>query len=144
MIKLRHLHKLLFCFALFTLAACQQPAKQEAKKIQQKPNAQSAVLSEEDQLIKLIMNLDEVKRKSLQVIQESKGKRHLATYMDNPPTASDTDYWVKVAEDNGDNYVTYYTFAVDKKTRQIRYYDVLQDSLISLSQWRKTTPAEER
>ncbi|RYY23137.1 MAG: hypothetical protein EOP41_06670 [Sphingobacteriaceae bacterium] len=126
------------------LAACQQPAKQEAKKTQQKPKVQATVLSEEDQLINLIVSLEEVKRKSLQVKQESKGKRHLATYVDNSPTAGDTDYWVKVAEDNGDNYVTYYTFAVDKKTRQIRYYDVLQDSLISLSQWRKTTPAEER
>lgn len=134
----------LFFLVISVMISCQQSPKKEKSKTDIKPKTESAALNQEDQLIKLITDLDEVKRKSIQVKKESNGKRHLSTYMDDSPAADDTDYWMKVAEDNGDSYVTYYTFAVDKKTRQIRFYDVLQDSLISLNQWRKTTVSEDR
>jgi hypothetical protein len=93
----------------------------------------------EDQIVNLIMNLEEVKQKAQEVEKLSHGKRHLSSYIETSPTTTDPYYWVKVAEDNGDNYVTYYTFAVDSKTQSIKYYDVINDSLVSLSQWRKST-----
>jgi hypothetical protein len=133
----------LLCFIAVTVIACQSPQKKEAVKHQQK-SIKPAVINEEDQIIGLIMNLDEVKRKSALIKKESKGKRHLSTYVETPPTAADPYYWVKVAEDNGGSFVTYYSFGVHAKTHTINYYDVMQDSLISLSQWRKTTPANER
>ena len=135
-------YSLLFLTGLM-LNACQSPQKKEAVKHRQK-TIKPAVTNEEDQVVSLIMNLDEVKRKDSLVKKESKGKRNLSTYVETPPTAADPYYWVKVAEDNGGSYVTYYSFGVQAKTHAIKYYDVVQDSLISLSQWRKTTPVDER
>jgi hypothetical protein len=133
----------LFCFTAVTVFACNSPQKEEVAKHQQKA-VKPAIMQEEDQVVSLIMNLDEVKRKSAMVVKESKGKRHLSTYIETPPTATDPYYWVKVAEDNGGSYVTYYSFEVRAKTHAIKYYDAMQDSLISLSQWRKTTTPDER
>ncbi|WP_158827425.1 hypothetical protein [Mucilaginibacter lacusdianchii] len=135
------------CFLLVLLAftACQQnPQNRAVKKNRIKPKTQPAVTSKEDQIVDLIINLEEVKRKGDQVEKLSKGKRHLSTYVETEPTAQDPNYWVKVAEDNGGSLVTYYTFAVDGKTKQIQYYDVVQDTVLSLKQWRQTTPLAER
>ena len=131
------------CFIALTVTACKSPQKKEVVKHQQK-TVKQALMKEEDQVVNLIMNLDEVKRKSAMVVKESKGKRHLSTYIETPPTATDPYYWVKVAEDNGGNYVTYYSFGVQARTHAIQYYDAMQDSLISLNQWRKSTPQDER
>jgi hypothetical protein len=49
------------------------------------------------------------------------------------------NYTVKVAEDNGGSLVAYYTFAVDGKSHQIRYYDEINGSMIPLEQWRNNT-----
>ncbi|MBS7567068.1 hypothetical protein KHS38_21870 [Mucilaginibacter sp. Bleaf8] len=124
--------------------ACQQKQKKDNRKKSPKAAVHKAALNEEDKVVNLIMDLEEVKSKSAQVEKASQGKRHLATYVETPPSNTDPDYWVKVAEDNGSNYVTYYTFAVNGKTLQIRYYDVAQDSLISIKEWRSTTPVDER
>jgi hypothetical protein len=88
--------------------------------------------------------LNEVKRKNALIMKESNGKRRLSTYVETLPTVADPYYWVKVAEDNGGSFVTYYSFGVQAKTHAIVFYDVMQDSLFSLSQWRKTTPVGER
>jgi hypothetical protein len=133
----------LFCFTAVTVFACNSPQNRAVENPQQKA-VKPAIMKEEDQVVSLIMNLDEVKRKSAMVLKQSKGKRHLATYVETPPTAADPYYWVKVAEDNGGSYVTYYSFEVQAKTHAIKYYDAMQDSLISLSQWRKTTTPDER
>ena len=136
------MYSLLFLTGLM-LNSCQSPQKKEVVKHRQK-TIKPAVTNEEDQVVILIMNLDEVKHKDSLVKKQSEGKRHLSTYVETKPTAADPYYWVKVAEDNGGSYVTYYSFGVQAKTHAIKYYDVVQDSLISLSQWRKTTPVDER
>jgi len=131
-------------FSSLIWVSCQQRPQQQVKPKPQGVNKEVTVSAQEEHLVKLIMNLEEVKRKSAIIEQESKGKRHLATYVETLPTADDPNYWIKVAEDNGGSYVTYYTFAVDGKTQLIRYYDVMQDSLLSLEQWRQSIPAGER
>jgi hypothetical protein len=98
----------------------------------------------EDEVVNLIMNLEEVKRKTAQVKKLSKGKRTLMTYVETPPTGKDPNYWVKVSEDNGGSLVAYYTFAVDAKTHRIAYYDDIDDTTISLEEWRKTVPVTDR
>jgi len=133
---------LAFC-AVLTFSSCHDREKQ-TKVHEQKTLAKPDSVDQENQIVDLILNIEEVKRKSIRVKQLSKGKRHLSVYVENPPTPSEPYYWVKVAEDNGDNYVTYYTFTVNNKTRSISYYDAVQDSLISLSQWRKSTLVNER
>ncbi|SFS90756.1 hypothetical protein [Mucilaginibacter polytrichastri] len=122
-----------------TLSSCHPQQKLQAE-ITHKKHTET----KENQAVNLIINLDEVNRKSAEVKKDSKGKQHLAIYAETLPTDTDPNYWVKVAEDNGDNYVAYYTFAVNIKTRTIEYYDVMQNSLITLSKWRKSTPIDEQ
>ncbi|QJD97212.1 hypothetical protein HH214_15715 [Mucilaginibacter robiniae] len=135
---------LLLCLTGSVIASCQPQKKKNAQQISQAAAVKPAASNPEDQVVDLVMNLEEVKRKSAEVEKESKGKRHLSGYVETAPTIKDPNYWVKIAEDNGGSYVAYYTFAVDSKTHSIRYYDVVQDSLVSLSQWRQSTPADER
>jgi hypothetical protein len=143
--KVLYLYKYYIFFLLSVVIASCQPVHQKEVKNERKQVMNATVVpNSEDQAVNLIMNLEEVKRKSEQVKTDSKGKRHLATYVETPPTDTDLNYWIKVAEDNGGSYVTYYTFAVNSKSREINYYDAINDSLISLSQWRRTTPLEER
>ena len=124
--------------------ACRPSVKEQAKRDPQPVAKAKGFIKEEDIVVNLIMNLDEVKHKSAQVVKASKGDRHLSTYIEIRPTVTDPYYSVKVAEDNGGSYVAYYSFAVHSKTHEIAYYDVIRDSLISINQWRKTTPAKER
>lgn len=151
--------RLLGCTAVAALlfAACQQnqhaastQAATATKTTETKPAkpdtaaTASAPTNDEEQVVKLIMDLQEIKMRNAEVERLSKGKRRLSTYVESPPSSDDPNYTVKVAEDNGSNFVTYYTFAVDGKTRAIKYYDVVQDTLISLNDWRKTTPLKDR
>jgi hypothetical protein len=132
------------CVISLVMFACRPSVKEHAKR-DPKPVAKAkGVIKEEDIVVNLIMNLDEVKHKSAQVVKESNGRRHLSTYIEMRPTVTYPYYSVKVAEDNGSSYVAYYSFAVYSKTHEIAYYDVIRDSLISISQWRNTTLAEER
>jgi hypothetical protein len=143
--KALYLYKYYILFLVSVVIISCQPADQKKVKKERKQVMDATVVPKpEDQAVNLIMNLEEVKRKSEQVERDSKGKRHLSTYVETPPTDADLNYWIKVAEDNGGSYVTYYTFAVNSKNREISYYDAINDSLISLSQWRRTTPLEER
>lgn len=133
----------LICLWSITLTSCEHHQKTQVMKSSHaviKP----VVQNEEDQIIRLVMNLDEVKRKTAQVKEASSGKRNLATYIENSPTDKDPNYWVKVAEDNGGSLVTYYTFAIDRRSHKISYYDNTKDALVPLTTWRKTTPADER
>ena len=129
------------CLFLFTmgLQSCQQKSKPK-----QTTNVKPKPVNQEDSIVEMIMNLEEVKRKTAAVERGSKGKRTLSTYVETPPTSDDPNYWVKVAEDNGDSYVTYYTFLVDARTRNISYYDVVDGDFIPLAKWRQTTPLEDR
>ena len=136
-------YTLLFVLAL-TVFACKQANQKAAKQKHQNSIKAPAGIKTDDEAAKLILDLEEVKRKDAIVRKGSKSKRHLSVYVETPPTTADPNYWVKVAEDNGGSYVTYYSFAVNSKTRQISYYDVIQDAVIPLAQWRKTTPANER
>ncbi len=120
----------LLCLVAFTITSCVRHQKSETKHSKHAAITKPAVLNQEDQVAKLIMNLDEVKHKTAEVEKESKGKRSLVTYVENTPTDKDPNYWVKVAEDNGGSLVTYYTFAVDGKSRNISYYDAVNDVVI--------------
>jgi hypothetical protein len=120
--------------------ACDQHEKASVEKHQLKPNQAIS----EDEAVNLITKLDEVRRKNELVVKESKRKRHLSTYVETPPTTEDPNYYVKVAENNGGSYVTYYIFAVNGKTSAISFYDVLNDKLLPLNTWRRTIPLNER
>ena len=119
--------------------SCKPPAKPKPAKVQAKKKVNT-----EEQIAHMVMDLEEVKRKTAMVERLSKGTRTLSTYVESPPTAEDPCYCVKVAEDNGSNYVTYYTFNVSPVDYSISYYDVVVGEFIPLNQWRKTTPLSDR
>ena len=119
--------------------SCKQPTKPKTAKVQAKKKVNT-----EEQIAHMVMDLEEVKRKTAMVERLSKGTRTLSTYVESPPTAEDPYYCVKVAEDNGSNYVTYYTFNVSPVDYSISYYDVVVGEFIPLNQWRKTTPLSDR
>lgn len=134
---------LVFFLGFVTLSSCDH-SKQGTKQHPPAVTAQSATIKSEDEVVNLIMNLEEVKRKSAQVKKLSKGKRTLMTYVETPPTGKDPNYYIKVSEDNGQSLVAYYTFAVDSKTRRIAYYDDIHDTMISLDEWRRSVPVTDR
>ncbi|RZK25628.1 MAG: hypothetical protein EOO43_05025 [Flavobacterium sp.] len=135
--------KALLIISFLTLLSCNHSSKKETAQTKRQVE-KLALASPDEAAIDRVLDLDEVKRKGAEIDKLSKGERHLSAYVETAPTKEDSNYWIKVAEDNGDSKVAYYTFAVDSKTRDVRYYDPMQDSLISIEQWRKTTPLDER
>ncbi len=129
---------------ILTLTACNQRKNLSVEKNAPQQNSQSNRNISEDEAVNLIKNLEEVKRKNELVVKDSQGKRHLSTYTETLPTSNDPNYYVKVAEDNGGSYVTYYIFAVNSRNKAISFYDVINDKLLSLNTWRRTTPPNER
>ncbi len=129
---------------ILTFTACNQREKLAVEKNEPKQSSQSSHILSEDEAVNLIKNLEEVKRKNELVVKDSQGKRHLSTYTEMLPTSKDPNYYVKVAEDNGGSYVTYYIFAVNSRSEAISFYDVLNDKLLSLHTWRRITPTSER
>ncbi|WP_345949264.1 hypothetical protein ABDD95_20675 [Mucilaginibacter sp. PAMB04274] len=134
---------LIWGLSCLVLTACQISPKKEAA-LGKREIVKLALATPEEAAVDRVMDLEEVKRKMAEVEKASKGKRHLSVYAETTPTKEDLYYWIKVAENNGGSYVAYYTFAVDSKTRDVRYYDPMQDSLLTIEQWRKTTPLSER
>ncbi len=129
---------------ILTLMACNQREKLSVEKNESQQDSQSSRILSEDEAVNLIKNLEEVERKNKLVVKDSQGKRHLSTYAETLPTPKDPNYYVKVAEDNGGSYVTYYIFAVNSRNKAISFYDVLNDKLLPLNTWRRTTPPNER
>jgi len=67
----------------------------------------------------------------------TKGKHHLKIGIDGEPTKEQPYYWIKVWEDNGDAFVTIFDFFVYPKPFEIRFYDTIKDTAISLKEWRR-------
>ncbi|UZT97971.1 hypothetical protein ODZ84_22875 [Chryseobacterium fluminis] len=124
----------LYVGMIFLVSSC-QPTDKKTPAISQKKEKSSK--NNEDIAIDQVMSLPEIKQENAEVEKDSEDKRHLSGYVDTLPTPKDPYYRVNIVEDNGDSYVTYYTFAVDNRDLHIEYYDPLQDSLISVEQWRK-------
>ena len=131
-------NRYVICLLMLTLPACQQykPEKLNSGK------ASSAALSpepseKEENAVNRVMSLPEMKQAGKEIQKGSKGKNHLAAYVETEPTAAEPYYWVKAGEDNGGSIVAGYMFTVNSKTGEIRYYDMTRDTMVTLAQWRK-------
>lgn len=134
------------CLTSMCLTSCEQKPKKAAAvvKTKQVQKVKADTLSQETKVIDLILDLEEVRNKTMGVEKASKGKRTLAAYVESDPTTEDPSYWVKVAEDNGDAYVTYYTFTVNPEDYSIKFYEPIEGNLITLAEWRSTVPLTDR
>ena len=85
------------------------------------------VIKSEEWICDTILSLDEVKKESEFIQKQSKGKRYLSAGIYTYPNATDTYYWVKVWEDNGNSFTTHFNFYVYPRSRKIMFYDTVKD-----------------
>ena len=88
-------------------------------------NADTLIVdNNEDRILSLILDLPEVRAQDKLVRKLSKGTRHLQVAIFQLPKDYDgVNYWVKVWEDNGFNYVTHFNYEVSKDGLQIKKKD---------------------
>jgi hypothetical protein len=92
----------------------------------------------EDKICKLVFEIPEVKESDKYIQKVTKGQRQLIIWISDTPEETDNHwYYVKASEDNGMSLVTHFNFCVNPKNLEIKYYDILNDTLISLDEWRK-------
>ncbi len=94
----------------------------------------------ENKILDTVLSLPEVKSSAAYIEKRTKGKRHLASVIYRKPGNNQPYYWVKVWEDNGYSYVSWYNFYVYPKTFLIKYLDTAKDKAIDLATWRKRQP----
>lgn len=113
-----------------------EPAKTDAAAVIDESDSKS-VTSTEDRIIDKVYNLPEVQALEASVRKKSGGERNLSLRISSEPSDDQEYYGVTVAEDNGAALATYYEFRVYPDF-SIRFYDVVEDSEISLEEWRKS------
>lgn len=92
----------------------------------------------EDKIYKLILEIPEVKERGNYIEMKSNGKRHLQLMIAETPKENKSNYyWIKVGEDNGTNFVTHYNFYIYTSNFEIKYFDTINDTIVSLDIWRK-------
>lgn len=86
----------------------------------------------------LYEKVPEIKKKAKEVQDLSNGKVHLGVMIDFGST--DGKYFTaKVYEDHTSHIVTIWDFYINIRTLNIMYYDVVEDKLVSLQEWRKAS-----
>lgn len=121
----------------FTLIKCMGPAKDTIKLpplyFVTKENKPA-----EDKIYDLVAALPEVEERGDYIEKHTNGVRHLRIWIYQTPKETKRKYyWVKVGEDNGINFVSHFNFYVDSETYEIRFFDTVKNTVISLDDWRK-------
>jgi len=96
----------------------------------------------ENKIVDSIIKLKEVKQRAKYIERVTNGKRHLSIVVYDTPSKEVPYYWVKAWEDNGSNYVTHFNFYVYPSPFEIKFYDTVDDTMISLKEWRRRMKKE--
>lgn len=123
---------LLLCLMLFATHACLAQTNQNNA-----THTSGKVSNLEDKIIDTVASLTEVKARANYVRTKTKGKRNLQYAIWGKPTKENPYYWVRVMEDNGTEYHDHFDFYVYPRSFAIRFYDIVNDTAITLSDWRK-------
>ena len=138
--------------AQFILTSCNQNSKSSIKSIktdtlkrivsntQKDTNLISTAIhydKKEIKIIDTIYNLKEVKDWEKYLDKETKGLRHIQTWIADTPTMIHPYYVIQVGEDNGTNLVTHFNFLFYPDTKRILYLDAVNDDTLTLKQWRR-------
>jgi hypothetical protein len=84
-----------------------------------------------------IFKFPEVQDINNQIDRNSHGK-HGVSFMVTDNFDGDTSYYLfEVGDNSHDRYMNIYDFLLEKKTGQIKAYDQLSDSIMTLKEWRK-------
>ncbi len=94
---------------------------------------------DDDKIYNLIYALTEVKERADYIEQQTSGNRHLKLMITERPQNEEQNYYlVKAGEDNDISFVTHFSFYVyPTNNYEIKYYDPVKDTLISINKWRK-------
>ncbi len=96
----------------------------------------------EGKIFDTISKLPEYKARALYIEKKTRGKRHLAIIIYKRPSNKTQYYWVKAVEDNGPSFYTHFNFYIYTDPFSIKYYDVINDIVITLEEWRRQTKAQ--
>ena len=121
----------------FVLMASIGTVSSSAQSIKKKAVSDKSQFTLEDKIMDKVLDIPEVKEEAKYVENKSNGKRHLSDVICQRPTKKEPYYQVKVWEDNGVSYATYFIFLVNPKTLSIKYYDTVNDTAVDLAYWRK-------
>ena len=88
-------------------------------------------------IIDKINQLPEVKHLQEEVKKNSGGKRRVFAAIYERPAGDFKYYWVRVWQDNGENYAGVFNFYVDPGSFAVKCYDIDNDKTIDLKTWRK-------
>lgn len=91
----------------------------------------------EYKIIDSLFQLKEIKDRQKYIEQQTKGARHLQIIIADKPNLTNKYYWMKVAEDNGTNFVTHFNFYVYPDPIRIMFFDTQDDRELTLNKWRK-------
>lgn len=94
--------------------------------------------STETLVANIVFNLPEVKERAAYIEKQTDGKRHLKIWISQTTHQANSDYYqVNAGEDNGASLVAHFNFYIHKETFEVKYYDVVNDTIISIADWRK-------
>lgn len=135
-----------FAVILF-IAACSNSG---SSKVETKDSASLPVIegasgvndssSGEYKALEMVGDLPEVEDMREMVDRMSKGHNEVKLVVFGTPEPGIPYYTVKVMEDNGDNLVPQMCFRVYPDSSKIMFYDVAEDSAMTLEQWRGKQP----
>ncbi len=100
-------------------------------------NNEEETMTAEEKIIDKVYALPEIKERAEYIEEETNGERHLQIWIAARPEDTGDYYIVKAGEDNGFSMVTHFDFYVYPETMEIKYYDVITDSELSLAEWRR-------
>lgn len=90
-------------------------------------------------VLERIYKFPEVQAVNKQIEKNSNGK-HGVSIITRDELDSDTAYYVFEVGNNSrdDRYINIFNFLLEKKTGEIKVYDPVTDSILTLKAWRKT------
>lgn len=101
-------------------------------------NKQKSNDKQQDKYYNLLFEkVPEIEAKQKEIAKLSNGDVKLKTTIDFE-LIDGKYYLARIFEDHQDNIVTLWRFYIDSKTDEILYYNVIEDNLISLKEWRKS------
>lgn len=109
---------------------------QNTKALVSNPKGLSTI---EEKILNTIFKLPECKDRAAYIEKQTNGKRQLVIAVYGQPSKGNPYYWVKAWEDNGTSYATLFNFYVCPNPFSIKYYDTVNDKVMSLSEWRQQT-----
>lgn len=128
---------IVLCF--FISCSNQKEERKETTEEASGEKIQKDTIPDKDKCIRMVSLLPEVQNLALNIETTTKAHNRLAIWIAADPSETKIKYyWVKAGEDNGDNIVTHMHFYVDPKHNEVLFYDVVNDTLVSLEYWRAT------